>query len=62
MPQRASPPPFGPSRDGTVYLVMDCETDRKTAVADLLSGPAPARSLWCGLSTRPSGDDPVLSA
>jgi hypothetical protein len=38
MPQRASPLPFPHGRDGTVHLVMDCAADRKTVVADLLSG------------------------
>jgi hypothetical protein len=37
MPQRATTPPFGPTGDGTVYLVMDCEADLQRMVADLLS-------------------------
>jgi hypothetical protein len=38
MPLRAATPPLAQSRDGTVYLVLDSQADRKTVVADLLSG------------------------
>jgi hypothetical protein len=38
MPRRAATPPFGPTGDGTVYLVMDCEADLQRVVTDLLTG------------------------
>src|SRR5215204_5136874 len=52
MAQRSATPPFAQSRDGTPYLVLDdfgevgsayretdaAQADRKTGVADLLSG------------------------
>jgi hypothetical protein len=38
MPLRAATPPLAQSRDGTVYLVLDSQADRKTIVADPLSG------------------------
>ena len=38
MPFRAAFPPLFHSRDGTIYLVLDCQADLKTVVTDLLSG------------------------
>ncbi len=37
MPHRAATPPLAQSRDGTVYLVLDCKADLQTVIADLLS-------------------------
>jgi hypothetical protein len=38
MPQFAATPPLAHSREGTVYLVLDCAADLQTVVDDLLSG------------------------
>ena len=38
MSQRTALPPLAHSRDSTVYLVLDCQADRATLVADLCSG------------------------
>jgi hypothetical protein len=38
MPQRTAPLPLAPIRNGTVYLVLDCEADLQMVVADLLCG------------------------
>ena len=38
MPQRASTPPLAYSREATVYLVLDYQTDLNTLIADLLAG------------------------
>jgi hypothetical protein len=38
MPHRAETLPLAHSRDGTVYLLLDCAADLQTVVADLLSG------------------------
>jgi hypothetical protein len=38
MPQSAATPPLAHSRDGTVYLVLDCAADLQTVVTDLLTG------------------------
>jgi hypothetical protein len=38
MMQRAATPPYGPTGDGTVSMVMDCEADLQTVIADSLCG------------------------
>jgi hypothetical protein len=38
MPQRTAVPPLAHSRAGTVFLLLGCQADRQTLVADLLSG------------------------
>jgi hypothetical protein len=38
MGQHAATPPLAHNGDRTVYLLLDCQTDRQAVIADLISG------------------------